>query len=404
MDQLRREYLSACAGAARKNLPLGTYLDLNHEEAKWDAAKRIKEGKLEYDRAYRQLEARFRLHYEIRKYALNHPDDGTPGQRLGRAYARARLDLKYLFKDLAEKMGRKPDGGKEFQEMSERMDPKDLKDAMEEMCHYICSEEIALNIWIALHLQKPLLVEGPPGCGKTALAGVLSEIFGMNLIRLQCYEGVGAEQALYEWNYSRQILDIQRGCGGNPFSEEYLLERPLLQALRAQEKQILLIDEIDKADEEFEAFLLEILSDFQVSIPELGTIKAERGRIPIVILTSNTVRDLGDALRRRCVYLWIDFPSVEKEAMILMKKVKGIHPSLALSVSRAMQVIRNELNLIKQPSVSESLDLASALVAMQQDHLDANWLDRLSALFIKNKEDMDKMMQKGGGKWVFKRA
>jgi MoxR-like ATPase len=275
---------------------------------------------------------------------------------------------------------------------------------MKEKCSYFCSEEIAVNIWTALQLGKPMLVEGPPGCGKTSLAGVLSTVFDMDLIRLQCYEGVGAEQALYEWNYSKQILDIQRGCGANPFSEEYLLERPLLRALRSATRQILLIDEIDKADEEFEAFLLEILSDFQISIPELGTIKAEPEHRPLVLLTSNTTRDLGDALRRRCVYLWIDFPSVETESNILLEKVEEIEPSLALSISRAMRIIRDELQLIKQPSISESLDLASALVAMQQTRLDAAWLDRLSALFIKNKEDLDKLAQKGGGRWVLERA
>ncbi len=406
MDRLRREFLKACTGAARKRVSLPDYLELEHDRNQKEAFRMIKEGKLAHDQAFRNLEQQFKLSLEIRKYSLSHPEDGAPAQRIRRAFERARVDLKYAFKDfIGKRIGRRTRAaGKELHQVSDVLSPKDLIRAMRERCRYFCSEEAAVPIWTALQLGKPVLVEGPPGCGKTALAGVLSIVLDMNLIRLQCYEGVGAEQALYEWNYSKQILDIQRGCGGNPFDEQYLLERPLLKALRAPGKKILLIDEIDKADEEFEAFLLEILSDFQISIPELGTIRAEREHLPLVVLTSNTTRDLGDAVRRRCVYLWIDFPSVETEAMILTKKVEGIEPSLALSVSRAMRTIRNELNLIKQPSISESLDLAAALVTLQRDRLDAAWLDRLSALYIKTKEDLDKLAQKGGGQWVLERA
>lgn len=192
---------------------------------------------------------------------------------------------------------------------------------------YICDTDLATTVFLALKLEKPLLVEGAPGVGKTEIAKVLSQAFGLNLIRLQCYEGLDENKSLYEWNYQRQLLKIQilkgqevcNSIENDLFNEEYLLERPLLKAIRSKEKAVLLIDECDKVDEPFEAFLFEILSDFQVSIPELGTLSARN--IPIVVLTSNGEREISDGLKRRCIYLYISYPSVEKEVQILRTKV-----------------------------------------------------------------------------------
>ena len=267
-------------------------------------------------------------------------------------------------------------------------------------CSYICSDDEAFTIYMALELGKPLLVEGPPGSGKTEVAKVLASLLDAELIRLQCYEGLDEGKALYEWNYQKQILDIQKGGKKDVFGADYLIPRPLLYAIQAKKTPVLLIDEIDKVDPEFEAFLMEILSDFQVSIPEFGTVKAQTR--PPVILTSNAVRDLGDALRRRCVYLYIDYPSMNREATILMKKVTGMRPYLALEIARTMYLLRKELQLIKPPSVSESLDLAQAAVTMGKYGLDPLFLNQLNSLFLKTREDQETFRKKGGGKWVCK--
>jgi len=278
------------------------------------------------------------------------------------------------------------------------MNPQMLKEKMLSECSYITSDEEAFVIYMALELQKPLLVEGPPGSGKTEIAKVLSTVLDTDLIRLQCYEGLDEGKALYEWNYQKQILDIQRKTEKNIFGEDYLLPRPLLLAIQAKQTPILLIDEIDKVDMEFEAFLMEILSDFQVTIPEYGTVRAVEP--PPVVLTSNAVRDLGDALRRRCVYLYINFPSITREAAILMLKVPGLQPSLALHIARAMYLIRDELSLLKPPSISESLDLAHAAVSNKITELDPVFLNALNSLYLKTREDLEAFRKKGGGKWV----
>jgi MoxR-like ATPase len=287
-----------------------------------------------------------------------------------------------------------------LQELIAQMSPESLKERMFKECSYITSNEEAFVIYMALELGKPLLVEGPPGSGKTEVAKVLATLLDTELIRLQCYEGLDEGKALYEWNYQKQILDIQRGGQSDVFGADYLLPRPLLSAIQAEKTPVLLIDEIDKVDPEFEAFLMEILSDFQVSIPEFGTVKAAAH--PPVVLTSNAVRDLGDALRRRCVYLYLDFPSMNREASILMRKVEGLQPALALQIARTMYLLRVELSLLKPPSISESLDLAQSAVKFQLPALDPMFLNTLNSLFLKTREDQESFRKKGGGKWVCK--
>jgi MoxR-like ATPase len=219
------------------------------------------------------------------------------------------------------------------------------------------------------YLKRPLLLEGEAGVGKTEVAKALAAVHGAELIRLQCYEGLDQNAALYEWNYQRQLLAIKAREGENAdaieehiFSERYLLERPLLAAIRRDKPPVLLIDEVDRADEEFEAFLLELLSDFQVSIPELGTIKATS--IPRVVLTSNGTRDLSDALRRRCLYHYVDFPDVDREAKIILVRTPGIDTALALQVARMIAAIRKE-DLRKVPGVAETLDWAATLAGLE---------------------------------------
>jgi MoxR-like ATPase len=234
-------------------------------------------------------------------------------------------------------------------------------------CGYIADGELATAITLMQLLQRPLLLEGEAGVGKTEVAKALSAVHATELIRLQCYEGLDQSQALYEWNYQRQLLAIeaQRGHGEMPpdqiFSETYLLERPLLAAIRRSASPVLLIDEIDRADDEFEAFLLELLSDFQVSIPELGTIKATS--IPHVVLTSNGTRELSDALRRRCLYHYVDYPDVDREARIILARIEGISALLALQIARLVEGLRKE-ELRKVPGVAETLDWAAALVGL----------------------------------------
>jgi MoxR-like ATPase len=233
---------------------------------------------------------------------------------------------------------------------------------------YIADAELATAVSLMQLLRRPLLLEGEAGVGKTEVAKALSSVHATELIRLQCYEGLDQAQALYEWNYQRQLLAIEAHRGhadqieDQIFSEKYLLERPLLAAIRRASPPVLLIDEIDRADDEFEAFLLELLSDFQVSIPELGTITATS--IPHVVLTSNGTRDLSDALRRRCLYHYVDYPDVDREARIILARVNGTSASLALQIARLVESLRKE-ELRKVPGVAETLDWAAALVGLE---------------------------------------
>ena len=235
---------------------------------------------------------------------------------------------------------------------------------------YIADRDIATALWLMEFLKRPLLLEGEAGVGKTEVAKALAAVHGAELIRLQCYEGLDQQAALYEWNYQRQLLAIKtrEGIGENAdaieehiFSERYLLERPLLAAIRREKPPVLLIDEVDRADEEFEAFLLELLSDFQVSIPELGTIRALS--IPRVLLTSNGTRELSDALRRRCLYHYVDFPDVEREARIILARLPGIDSALAAQVAAMVAAVRKE-DLRKVPGVAETLDWAATLAGL----------------------------------------
>ena len=268
---------------------------------------------------------------------------------------------------------------------------------------YIAEENVIMTVFLALILKKPLLIEGEPGVGKTEVAKALSLIFSLDLIRLQCYEGLDESRALYEWNYQRQLLKIhlQKDCTTesmekNLFDPEYLLARPLLKAIMAKKRTVLLIDEIDKTDEQFEAFLFEILSEYQVSIPEWGVIQAEH--IPIVVLTSNHDRDLSDGLRRRCVYLYIDYPSIEKEVAIIEKKVPEINPRLAQEIGVAIQWIRKITVLEKKPAISETLDWAQALMALGIVTLDQRAIDQTLGLILKHENDLRHFNEQVGSK------
>jgi MoxR-like ATPase len=235
---------------------------------------------------------------------------------------------------------------------------------------YVADRDLATALWLMDYLKRPLLLEGEAGVGKTEVAKSLALVHGAELIRLQCYEGLDQNAALYEWNYQRQLLAIKaRESAGEDadaieehiFSEKYLLERPLLAAIRREQSPVLLIDEVDRADEEFEAFLLELLSDFQVSIPELGTVTARA--IPRVVLTSNATRELSDALRRRCLYHYVDFPDVDREARIVVTRCPGIDAALAMQIARMVAAIRKE-DLRKMPGVAETLDWAATLAGL----------------------------------------
>lgn len=258
---------------------------------------------------------------------------------------------------------------------------------------YICDDSTSLTVFLALALQKPLLVEGAPGVGKTELGKTLAAVLDSRLIRLQCYEGLDETKALYEWNYQRQLLRIQldrelaTGQLGEEdlFSESYLLERPLLKAIRSQEPVVLLIDEVDKCDPEFEAFLFEVLSDFQVSIPELGTMKAER--IPVVVLTSNNERELSDGLKRRCLYLYLDYPSHEREVAIIRARVPAVTERLAWEMARVTGYLRGREDLRKKPSIAEALDWGAALVALNCQRLDSAVVEDTLNLILKNHSD-----------------
>jgi len=259
---------------------------------------------------------------------------------------------------------------------------------------YITEPSIVMSVFLAKELRKPLLIEGPAGVGKTEIAKVMSRALNTDLIRLQCYEGLDATHAIYEWNYQQQLLrlkmDEQSGKTleekeRDIFSERFLLKRPLLQAITHHKAPVLLIDEIDRADEEFESFLLEVLSDWQISIPEIGTIKASH--IPQVIVTSNRVRELSEALRRRCLYLYISYPEFEKELQIVRSKVPGIDEDLSRQICTFMQEVR-QMRLEKVPGIAETLDWAMALSALHIDHLDKSIVESTLGIVLKDWQDI----------------
>ena len=268
-----------------------------------------------------------------------------------------------------------------------------LKNKMAEV-NYIADESIVIPVYLSLQLKKPLLITGAAGVGKTEIAKVLASIFDMDLVRLQCYEGLDENKALYEWNYQKQLLAIQiqkdrREAGdltASLFSDEYLLERPLLKSIRSEKPVVLLIDEIDKADEEFEAFLLELLSEMQVTIPEVGTIHART--IPFVVLTSNRARPLSEALRRRCAYVYLTYPDLEKELAILREKLPHVDDRLAAQVAVAVQKLRSNEAILKKPSIAETLDWASALDALGVRELTPDAMRKTAGFVLKNSEDL----------------
>ncbi len=276
---------------------------------------------------------------------------------------------------------------------------------------YICSEEIATTVYLSNQLHKPLLVEGPAGVGKTELAKALAGATQQELIRLQCYEGLDESKALYEWEYAKQLLYTQilkekigevlesstslsdavdkiAGQENAFFSSRFILPRPLLKAILSENQAVLLIDEVDKSDPEFEAFLLEVLSDFQVSVPELGTLKARH--IPQVVLTSNNTRDMSDALKRRCLHLYMDFPSIDLEAKIIKRKVPGIAGRLTMQIVHLVDSLR-KMNLKKQPSISETLDWAHSLVILNEKELNKEVIQKTLNTLVKYQSDMNKV-------------
>jgi MoxR-like ATPase len=281
-----------------------------------------------------------------------------------------------------------------IQELEERLDDLD----------YFADESLLVAIHLAVQLGRPLFLEGEAGVGKTEVAKVLAAMSGAELIRLQCYEGLDVGQALYEWDYARQMMAIRlleaRGAGATAtpediMSREYLIARPLLQAIEASKdghRPVLLIDELDRADEEFEAFLLELLSDFQVTIPEIGTIKAQSR--PIVVLTSNRTREIHDALKRRCVYHWIDYPTPARESEIITRKVPEVEGKLADSLAEAMRRLR-EMELFKPPGVAETLDWAESLRLLQAGELTGPTIESTLGVVLKYKDDIDMVRAAG---------
>ena len=268
-----------------------------------------------------------------------------------------------------------------------------LKQKMDQ-AHYIYDDTLAVTLSVALQLGRPLLIEGAAGVGKTEVAKVMAQALDRELVRLQCYEGLDESKALYEWNYQKQLLSIQVNRESQDreqltkslFSDEYLLERPLLQSIRSDKPVVLLIDEIDKADEEFEAFLLELLSEMQVTIPEVGTVRAKT--IPFVVLTSNRARPLSEALRRRCAYLYIQYPDLDKELAILRAKLPHVDDRLAGQVAVAVQKLRASEAILKKPSIAETLDWAAALDALGIRELTPDALRQTAGFVLKNSEDL----------------
>ncbi len=267
--------------------------------------------------------------------------------------------------------------------------PRDLIPIIDNL-GYVIDEELATVLFLMQKLEKPLLLEGNPGVGKTKVAYILADMLGYEIVRLQCYEGLDVNNAIYEWNYQKQLLAIKISESSTKsdkekedmiFGEDYLLKRPLLKAISNNKRMILLIDEIDRADEEFEAFLLELLSDFQISIPELGTISAKHK--PIVVLTSNRTRELGDALKRRCLYHWVDYPSPEKEMLIIKKHLPNIEAKLADQIAVFVEKVRT-LKLDKTPGIAETIDWARGIAALNND--DAAMYNSLSCLLKSNSD------------------
>jgi MoxR-like ATPase len=269
-----------------------------------------------------------------------------------------------------------------------------------EACDYVADEALSISVFLAAKLGRPLLLEGAPGVGKTELAKVVSRILDTELIRLQCYEGLDLAQAAYEWNYPRQLLEVQaRGVAAagtassgvaDLFTEPYLLRRPLLAAIdpRRTRAPVLLIDELDRADEEFESFLLELLSDFQITIPELGTVRAVHR--PLVLLTSNRTREVHDALKRRCLYHWIDYPSAEREASILCRKVPGLNEQLSRQIAEFVRRLRGA-DLYKLPGVAESIDWAEALCELGVARLEVADVQATAGCFLKHQDDVERL-------------
>ena len=273
------------------------------------------------------------------------------------------------------------------------MNMEELKKKLDE-AKYIYDDTLLTVLFVAMQLGRPLLIEGAAGVGKTEIAKVMAAALDRELVRLQCYEGLDESKALYEWNYQKQLLSIQVNMGNTDsdtltkslFGDEYLLERPLLRSIRSEKPVVLLIDEIDKADEEFEAFLLELLSEMQVTIPEAGTIKAKT--LPFVVLTSNRARPLSEALRRRCAYLYISYPDMEKELSILRKKLPHVDDRLCAQVALAVQKLRSNEAILKKPSIAETLDWAAALDALGVRELTPDALRQTAGFVLKNSEDI----------------
>ena len=269
-----------------------------------------------------------------------------------------------------------------------------LKQKMQQ-ANYVFDDTLATVLFVSLQLGRPLLIEGAAGVGKTEVAKVMAAALDRELVRLQCYEGLDESKALYEWNYQKQLLSIQVNMNTQDkdaltkslFSDEYLLERPLLKSIRSEEPVVLLIDEIDKADEEFEAFLLELLSEMQVTVPEIGTIRAKT--IPFVVLTSNRARPLSEALRRRCAYLYIDYPDLTKELAILREKLPHVDDRLCAQVALAVQKLRSQEAILKKPSIAETLDWAAALDALGIRELTPDALRQTAGFVLKNNEDLE---------------